>query len=516
MPIAPQTNIRLLKVPFELDNKNQLTFSSVTAQTNYFLSLPYLLIDNCSYQRHDNYINFPEHIDNILHYNYVMYQNENYSNKYFYSFITNMEYVNDNLTRVYIETDCFQSWQFDIIYHNMFIEREHVNDDTIGINTIPENLDVGTPIQESLDEYLTYGNNDYYFAINGTYNPLTNKDFIGVNKINGNFFGSWIFLFPVTSGSVGLPEIKNFIEDVNNNGKIESISSMYILPKTLVDGNGKESFSKTGIGAYKFYLMNTSNSALDILLNFDKTYTFSDYNPKNNKCFTYPYNYLLVSNNIGNYNIFKYELFSQANPAFTCEMAISMGASIRLVPRDYKNMNYNYDESIPLAKFPTCDWSSDSFTNWLTQNAVNIGSQVISAGVNIATGNVAGLAGQIGNVIGGFYEASLQPSLEGGNNNGDVNFASKSNTFQLHHMRCKTEYMQIIDNYFSMFGYKTNRLKIPNIVGRPNWNYVKTIDCNITGDFPQQDIQTLKNMMDNGVTFWHNPSTFLDYSQNNK
>lgn len=143
MAIAPQTNIRLLKVPFELDNKNQLTFTNVNSQTDYFLSLPYLLIDNCSYQRHDNYINFPTHIDSILHYNYVMYQNDNYSDKYFYSFITNMEYVNDNLTRVYIETDCFQTWQFDIIYHNMFVEREHVNNDAIGLHTIPEGLETG-------------------------------------------------------------------------------------------------------------------------------------------------------------------------------------------------------------------------------------------------------------------------------------------------------------------------------------------------------------------------------------
>lgn len=83
-------------------------------------------------------------------------------------------------------------------------------------------------------------------------------------------------------------------------------------------------------------------------------------------------------------------------------------------------------------------------------------------------------------------------------------------------MNIKQEYAKIIDNFFNMFGYKINEVKIPNITGRPNWNFVKTIDCNITGDFPQQDIQTLKNMFNNGVTFWHNSNTFLDYAQNNK
>ena len=60
-----------------------------------------------------------------------------------------------------------------------------------------------------------------------------------------------------------------------------------------------------------------------------------------------------------------------------------------------------------------------------------------------------------------------------------------------------------------------NDVKIPNITGRTNWNFVKTVNCNITGDIPQEDVQTLKNMFDEGETFWHNPSTFLDYSQTN-
>ena len=49
MVVTPNSRIRLLKCPIELDNKNQLTFSSETNQRNYFLSLPYLEEDNCSY-----------------------------------------------------------------------------------------------------------------------------------------------------------------------------------------------------------------------------------------------------------------------------------------------------------------------------------------------------------------------------------------------------------------------------------------------------------------------------------
>jgi hypothetical protein len=66
-----------------------------------------------------------------------------------------------------------------------------------------------------------------------------------------------------------------------------------------------------------------------------------------------------------------------------------------------------------------------------------------------------------------------------------------------------------------MFGYKVNRVKVPNITGRRNWNYVKTIGCYIDADIPQTDLEQIKEMFDRGITLWHNPATFVDYSQNN-
>ena len=50
MVIVPNSRIRLLKSPIELDERNQLTFSNVKAQTSYFMSLPHLEYDNCTYQ----------------------------------------------------------------------------------------------------------------------------------------------------------------------------------------------------------------------------------------------------------------------------------------------------------------------------------------------------------------------------------------------------------------------------------------------------------------------------------
>ena len=133
MAITPQTNLKLLKCPLSLDNKNQLTFANKTAQYNYFNSLPKLELGNFKYIRQASVIRYPEHIDNLLEYNYCMYQNDNYSNKWFYAFIINMHYVNDNMTQISIMTDVWQTWQFDISFEESFIEREMIN----VINDIP-------------------------------------------------------------------------------------------------------------------------------------------------------------------------------------------------------------------------------------------------------------------------------------------------------------------------------------------------------------------------------------------
>lgn len=160
--ITPETNVKLLSLDLELDNKNQLSFSSKEEQTNYFLNKSGITLNNFTYQRKDGIIRYPAHIDTLLSYNYAMYQNENYSNKYFYAFIEEMNYINDSMTEIKIKTDVFQTWQFDFEFKKSFVEREIVSDDTIGKNTIPENLEYGEYVQVASNQF---SNGDYMFLI---------------------------------------------------------------------------------------------------------------------------------------------------------------------------------------------------------------------------------------------------------------------------------------------------------------------------------------------------------------
>lgn len=72
-----------------------------------------------------------------------MYKNPDFKDKYYYAYITDMKFVNPNMTEITIKTDVFQTWQFDFIYKRSFVEREHVSNDTVGIHTVPENLELG-------------------------------------------------------------------------------------------------------------------------------------------------------------------------------------------------------------------------------------------------------------------------------------------------------------------------------------------------------------------------------------
>ena len=114
------------------------------------------------------------------------------------------------------------------------------------------------------------------------------------------------------------------------------------------------------------------------------------------------------------------------------------------------------------------------------------------------------------------YRHSLIPPSIGGNvNSGDVSAISGLMAFQYQKMGIKAEFARNIDNYFEMFGYKLNTIAVPNTTSRSKWNYIKTIDVNITGDIPETDMLKLKQLFNNGFTIWHDTSHFMDYSQTN-
>lgn len=555
MLIVPTSKIILLKNPIEIDYMNELSFATKTDQYNYFYSLPKLECNNATYQRKDEVVSFPTDptmegvtYDDLVQYNYCMYQNDKWSNKWFYAFVKEVIFDNPGMSYIKLETDVWQSWCFDITFKNSFIEREHVNDDTIGKHTIPEGLETGDFIVNSLEEFGNNVMNTKRIAMAYTGNPQSLFPSYGSGKeYTGLYTG---FNYMVFGSSQDADEM---IQGFSDNGALDKIYMFFTIPTGLLRSsihyyNGPNATGsdviEIGDGNYPMFALVPedpvgSHNEITMLssTNFNINTTINGYTPKNNKLFTGEFNYIYATNNNGGDIKLNYEDFINNQPSFKIIGAISLGCAIKLVPMNYKKFdttsatNGTYVYGLNASKYPTLGWVGDAYTNWLTQNAINIGvgaigniAQIIGGGAMLA-GGVTAVAGAssmfsgfsgILNQMGEIRKHYLVSETGNGNiNAGDLTFSSKKMNFTLYRMSIKEEYAKIIDNYFNMFGYKVNSVKLPNITGRTYWNYVKTIGCNLIGDIPQQDLEKIKEIFNNGVTMWHKPSYFLDYSQNN-
>lgn len=477
--------------------------------------------------------------------NYIAFQNPDYSNKWFFAWIDDVIYKGDKNTEITFTVDAWSTW-FDKWNKKVcFINRQHVNDDTIGLHTLPENLDVGEVVQENNIEDLAYGNEyGYWIAVASNWKikdgstgaELLDGDkgtqYAGITVYDNTVFGTQLFFFHITSLS-SFADLVLLLLRTNADGHIEDVENIFIVPDVAIDQSKLQLHSAKVISdenTFSFYTMSYDMSPEKFNTEIDKITSFSDYTPKNNKCFVYPYNYLFVSNNQGSNNIYKYEDFNTEKCIFENQFSIAIGGSGRIVPKNYKGMLTNDDEALTLGKYPTCAWSSDAFTNWLTQNSVNmavslgltagaIASTIATGGATapILAGAVMTTASTIGNTIGQFRQASLLPNISGGQANGDVIWACNRNVYSFRQMRAKTEYLKIIDDYFTRFGYAIRKLELPNITGRRYWNYIEIGSTEEIGygEVPAKYMDTINNACRSGVTIWHNHANVGNYALDN-
>ena len=526
------TEVRLLNVP--LDNKyiHTLYFDSASAQSEYFTGKQITngKATDCTYQRDNNKIRFPAMIEDIRMCNYVMYKNAGYSDKWYYAFVTKMEYKDDGCTWIYIETDVIQTWLFDYQVGYCFVEREHVTDDTIGKHTVPEQLELGDYVINKKNKNNSLGVFGIIMGVTVDLNNFSSGKFAnaGGGWYNSVYSGVKYYKFGDAS------EINAVLKKLADAGQSDAVVSIFMLPtlfySSSVPSGGTYSEITTSMGAKKLDWVNTLG------VNDEENYkptNLNGYIPKNNKLFTYPYCYMLMNNSAGGSAIYKYELFNNPDDnkhcAFYIYSAMTPSGSIVISPRYYNGCDINSLECLPLGKFPVCSWNTDVYTNWLTQNAVNIGIQLGTSVLQIAGGVAGGtFGGAVGMVAGGssiasgiqgvtslvgeVYQHSLQPpQAEGNVNSGDVMFASGCLSFYAYQMTIKKEYAQIIDDYFQMYGYKVNRSKVPNKNHRAHWWYTKTVDADINGAIPMEDLMKIKECYDKGITFWKNAGNIGRY-----
>lgn len=559
MAISPQTNLFLLKNKLTLDYKNQLTFASKQDQFNYFYNLPKIEIDNISYQRKDSIIRFPEHIDNLIEYNYCMYQNENYGNKWFYAFIVNMRYINDNMTEITIATDVFQTWQFDIEFKESFVEREMINviDDVAGANLLNEGLETGefkisgtAELSELMPvAVIAYTRNPYD---DGLTNQQPSALGVQVNGIpNGMYFCVCSFYY-----------LQGVLGEINSKAHGDAIMTIFTIPAFALIGFNNWTLEDIteGLGVM-WWVVNDIKAPKHTINLVSTPSTLDGYTPRNQKLRTYPFMYLGFNPTNGNSKIYRYEDFQNGTPIFDMYSEINQNPTVCFIPQNYRGSNGDgMSDLVTLQGYPTLGWITEYYNTWLAQNSniinLKMEREQMNYEYNVAgqkAGQVGQLVGAVGSVISGNYGAAAQSSVNLGIEQGMMGQTEMNHFYNIYDMMAqkekqamlpnqgslagsnatllgydlmdnniftrytiKRQYAERIDKFFDMFGYMTNKIKIPNLNNRPKWNYIKTEGANILGNIPQLDLQLIKNMFDNGVTLWHDTNTFLDYSQNNR
>lgn len=551
--ITPQTDLVLLKCPLEVDQQNQLTFTNTTAQYNYFNGLPKLSVSSFTYQRKDDIIRFPAQVDEVRSYNYCMYRNSAYSNKWFYAFITEMRYANDNVTEIKLKTDVWQTWCFNITLNKSFIEREHVSDDTVGAHTLNEEINTGEYVINAVtNKTICAPDADFAYIVMAVTELPTNSNnqHIGPaslsNRVyNGVLQGCYLVLF--TYDSSGVRTLSNFINWYDSHSKKDAITSIYAVPKNVYPSNYliEATIVDPELGDVLWPISHTGATDMGTTTIVRNT-NIDGYIPKNNKLFCYPYNYLMVTNNKGTNSIYHYEDFTNnATMQFKYNGVLTEGSDVKCYPVNYKKSTKNlsgYAYGVDMGKTPTFSWNNDMYLNWKAANSwEGVGNQVgvlgasywnqPSGGNQAAPQDVLGYLGGIfeaganlwgswmnsikNTVSGAGYKASLQPDQVNGQSMGELNYSIGRCGFTYYQMNVRYEVAVMIDNYFSMLGYRVNAMKNINITSRRYWNYIKCIQANITGDIPQDDMNEIKGYFNTGITFWHDPTKYLDYSQNN-
>lgn len=537
--LEPQSNITLVNVPWDNNYQNVRNFNDIGAQGAYFSNLfPRINFEDYTYLRKGSSIRVGVGVDEIREYNYLYYNNGD--GKTYYCFIEDYNYISENVTELIIKIDVYQTYMFEYTILKSFVEREHVtlSSDVAGNYTFPEELETGeyisrefTNIAETQNTYLIIqiGKNPYNNLETFNY---TNKD--GIMQFGYMFAYKMSELTDITSKEWNC--FRDLITKIRKQGISENIFAVYSVPYFVIGER---------------YTNNLLEEKYPCMIKWDDTnygtkneiekifsppfgenqfnYLGKTYTAKNNKLLTYPYKYLSVSNNVGALNTYRYENFENGIPKFILKGVMSIGGSIKLIPENYNGQTRNENEGIILGKYPQFMWGNDVYTNWLTQNAINVFGDFIDVGLTFTKSGISLVGGQpvagtsyafsgmqkIISNIGNIYKHSFAPNTISSNaSGGDINSSSSQNTFIISHNEIKPEYAEIIDNFFEMYGYKINKLKVPETTSRKYWNYVKTIDINMEGNIPETDLTELKNIFNNGVTIWHTDNMY-NYSLNN-
>ena len=522
----PDSKVYLGRVPFDSSYRHTIWFGSASAQTSEMLSHMTTAFSDEDYTfiREGGIVRVPVNADSLNGYNYLMYNN---GNKWYYNFITSIEYLNEGTSAVHFTRDVFQTWMFDYDKTACFVEREHVADDSKYTHTVPEpdmliQYTYQTPLEHIYDPMCVVVQTTEYPHYPTQTIEAMSSDAVTGGAYHGAYSASKFLIFK-TYEAAGRDALETFMKSINAAGAAEAITNVIVVDQEFFNDNDILPLSYDGQGYIppENYMMNVNTDAPIKDYQVLAPTSIQGYVPRNNKLFSYPFCYCELGDFSGKVYDALFELSgvegNQLHFELQAPVSTNMQGVIRLIDyngdTDLNTDTFTIDLSVKLP------WTYDTFANWAGQNSLanvlNIVSSAIGVGSAIAAPvkpstaaavrnlgigqSAVGLAQTVGNI----FTMAQQPNKAMGNVTGDVRLGTRTWGWFTRIKVPRIEYARIWDDFFDMYGYEVDRIKVPEFTSRPSWNYVKLANCPYNGNVNPDDMAQIQNIYNAGVTLWH-------------
>lgn len=507
-PFIPSTTVTLC-ADSGITAEHKAYFNSQAGIIGYLSGKALISRSEYSYQRADDrqFINLDCDYYEALKCDALYWKNAGHSEKYIVGLITEVAFINPNCTRVYFEVDPYSTFCGDITFQACYVEREHVLDDwnagapnweNIGP---PEAFD-GTPciVTQSYDYKL----DPNMFIVLTAYDASGEPNFVGTVQ-SGIYSGLNMLQF---FNSAAVDEYLTTVAKAPN-AELNGIAGIISVPSIMTTD---EVFTATNIASP----------------------WVSEKKYNNAKVYSSQFCMFRMESITGEGKNYLPELVGQEKiglPVITVNGKANISGGIggvAFMVNRYKGVDNNLEEAFVVSDIPQGVWVGNNYVdngikNSCTQisGALGMFSGIIRGGATgAAVGAAAGPVGaSVGGVVGAIAgaasplisttaamaDANKQSAKLSGQATANANLACGLGAYRVSFRwyRSTTPVMESADAYFDRFGYRINKIKVPNTHGRPRWNFVKTSEAHIAGDIPANYRQAIENMLNNGVTFWN-------------
>lgn len=565
----------LFNVPLTNEYINTYHFNNLTEQTQFFnTKFEKIQLDEQSYQRKERgWLRINEPYRNVYNANYMYFINidtrdvshphEIYERKMCYAFITDVVYINDAVTEIQYEIDVLQTYMFDWEFEDVHIERESTLSDNVGEHLIDEGLPIGDYV-DAHEYYMQFnglglGVTKYVVAatVNRAYEDTT--DGAEITSAYGRIVsGCKLINFSDLYGDGGLLRWLNNLPGE----KQGAILAIFLCPEAIINANLSD-FSDTTLHGYVTRYQ-------DVIGEGDNAYT-----PKNKKLLSSPYNNLLIKSSSGESVVFdyskllsEYDNYTGARIPFSLYNIYTFPVQGILLPsKRYKGDASPITLGLPLPQLPSCTWSNDTFKAWAALNtgyvATSMASSVIDAGVRVAgtiaaahlsgpmpipthilsadaphkpltlmetkqqanqrnmqnlreafshsQGSILGDIQNIANNIFAIRNARIAPDSFNGTAINQLSAAYGYYGYTATQHCIRPDYARRIDQFFTMFGYKVDRIGKPSLKNRDRFTYIKTSNMSLHGTIPQHYVNIICNVFNAGIRWWDNTQNIGTY-----